>query len=173
MCHRLCRDIYVCRLFKTVADGGPWYKYSASGTWKGVTAGGCTNEPAKAQNNPQFYVAMSRPGNVYISLEQVPLRASAPDHAIGFSLANKKGKRVKTLSGTADEVMSSDYVNSRKVVAEGVVKPFPQPLTLFASTFYPGKEAGFRITLYSDVPLDPAFTDGDALRLIPATVEAK
>jgi hypothetical protein len=36
-------DIYVCRLFKTVQQGGSWYKYSVMGEWNEETAGGCPN----------------------------------------------------------------------------------------------------------------------------------
>ena len=33
------QNIYVCRQFKTVENGGPWYKYTAVSEWKGKTAG--------------------------------------------------------------------------------------------------------------------------------------
>jgi hypothetical protein len=49
-CARVCvqnfRNLYVCRLFKTVAEGGTWLLYTASGAWSARegTAGGCPSE---------------------------------------------------------------------------------------------------------------------------------
>ena len=40
------RNLYVCRLFKTVADGGVWNLYKVESAWSisAGTAGGCPNE---------------------------------------------------------------------------------------------------------------------------------
>ena len=38
------RNLYVCRLFKTVTTGGPWNLYTAQGAWTRLTCGGCPSE---------------------------------------------------------------------------------------------------------------------------------
>jgi hypothetical protein len=162
----------VCRLFKTVADGGTWYKYTAVGRWAGASAGGSPNKPDKAQFNPQYYVALTRPGSVFISLQQDKPDRDGPDEIIGLKLLNKNGKRLRAVY-TGEQLLTSGYCNTREVVAEGSLTPYPEPLTLFVSTFDAGKELSYLLTVYSDVPLDNAYTDGDSLRLIPASVEAK
>jgi hypothetical protein len=161
-------DIYVCRLFKTVSEGGPWYKYTARGEWRGRTAGGCPNYADTCEFNPQFYVKPSRPCSLYISLSQV-MDAAGSDVNIGFKLLRKEGKRAKAVYA-GQSLIAAPYTALSEAAAEGKVVPSANPYTLFVSTFEPRLARSFVVTVYSDAPLD--MTDGEALRLIPETVPA-
>lgn len=109
-------DIYVCRLFKSVEDGGPWYKYTVEGKWSGRTAGGCTNTPEKAQWNPQYYIQPTRPCNIFISIMQKesPGVVAEPD-CVGAKLVKKEGKRVKCIYA-GESVLSAPYCALRETV---------------------------------------------------------
>jgi calpain-5 len=162
-------DIYVCKIFRTVAEGGPWYKYTAEAEWEGRAAGGCTNTPERAQWNPQWYVKPSRPSQVYVSVAQKLDVLTADKACIGVRLVRKGGKRLKAVYA-GESVMDSGYCAVREMNAEGRVTPDAAPYTLFASTFEPGVSRAYIVTVYSDAPLE--MTDGDALRRIPESVPA-
>jgi len=161
-------DIYVCRLLKPVAEGGKWHAYTAEGQWKGKTAGGCTNTPDTAQWNPQYYVSVSKPANLFIVLDAEEI-VGQDDACIGFKLLKKGGKRCKNVYA-GESILQASYSYSRSVYVEGKVAADSTPLTLFVSTFEPRQERKFKATVYSDVPLD--MTDGGKLRLIPESVPA-
>ena len=83
----------VCRLFRSVAEGGSWFLYSAAGSWSVAdgTAPG-TNGP-EAYKNPQFAVLPERPCRLCVSLEQLHVGRSRSDNvAIGFQLVDAQGR---------------------------------------------------------------------------------
>jgi len=163
-------DIYVCRLFRSVDDGGPWYKYTVDGSWKGRTAGGCTNTPESAQWNPQYFLQPTKPCTIVVQLSQKEVAGESRDaDSIGIKVVKKEGKRVKAVYA-GQTLLSASYTSMSQVVAEGSLSPASTPFTLFVSTFDPGVERDFLITVYCDAPL--ASTDGSSLRLIPTTVPA-
>lgn len=176
--HRIARhlavhfeDIYICRIFKTVDQGGSWYKYTVEGEWKGRTAGGCTNSPEKAQWNPQYFLKISRPANIFVSLLQKEASGGGgEDECIGLKILKKEGKRAKCVYA-GESLLATPYCAIREVTAEGKLTPSgTAPFTIFPSTYEPGKELGFIITVFSDVPLE--MVDGSTLREIPTTVPA-
>ena len=77
-----CRNystISLCRMFELVGDGGQWHRAVMQAEWKGKTAGGLPSPQNKnTQYNPQFLLKLSRPGHVFIQLEQ-----TKPGHAPG------------------------------------------------------------------------------------------
>ncbi len=78
----------VHRVFKTIPEGGTWYRYKAQGEWRGKTAGGCPNHPETAQFNPQFMLAPTKPCTVFISLKQMECAGeSRSDECIGFKVS--------------------------------------------------------------------------------------
>jgi hypothetical protein len=163
-------DIYVCRLFKTVDQGGPWYRYSVEGSWSGKSAGGCTNNPDTAQWNPQYYIMPTKPSNIFISLTQKhKVGASDENECIGMKLLKKDGKRCKAVYA-GQVVMQSAYSSMKESVAEGNLTPLANPYTLFVSTFEAKIEKEFYLVVYSDAPL--GMVDGTTLRRIPESVPA-
>jgi hypothetical protein len=168
--HVCCRHIYVCRTFKTVSEGGPWYKYTAHGRWEGKTAGGCTNDPSRAQFNPQYYLNVSKPANIFVVLTQEEVgKARDGLTNIGIKLLNKKGNRCKAVYA-GQQLAATQYEAFRQSSLEYKFTPQPTPLTLFVSTFEAGQERTFELTVFSDVPLDNV--DGASLRQIPESVPA-
>lgn len=164
-------DIYVCRRFKTVEEGGPWYMYTAEGEWKGKTAGGCGNNAEKSQWNPQYYISVSKPTNLFVTLElKEAFGADDKDECIGFGVFKKGGKRAKTIY-SGDSVFNASFAWQRMVSAESKVTPSGQPLTMRVMTWDPGHERGFIVRVYADSPLD--MVDGTTLRLIPESVPAQ
>jgi hypothetical protein len=168
-------DIYVCRVFKTVAEGGQWYRYSATGEWRGATAGGCSNFPT-ANKNPQYYLSVTRPTAVFMSLTQEERGGrKGTKEGVGISVHDKGGGRVAAFTAR-DQVLSSGYAVSAEVTLEGTLSPSATgaPYAVFVSTFQPKRELGYTLTIYTDVPLAAAWLNGpEGLRLIPADAPGK
>ena len=209
-------DVYVCRLFKTVSEGGKWYRYKARGRWSVAdgTAVGSTNNQG-AENNPQYYIHPSKRCNLFISLTQAE---SEPElHPIGFYLLRKKGRRcrcrysgetlatakytvIREVRGIGHRfdvgcsalrvvwerwrvhacVLFLDVVAAHvaprgcwhQVTAEALVEKEKHPFTLFPSTYAPGQEVDYLITVYSTAPL-LGVESNHRLRRIPSSVPAK
>jgi hypothetical protein len=170
-------DIYVCRVFRTIAEGGTWYRYSVQGEWKGVTAGGCSNSPDTAKKNPNYYLPITRPTTMFISLMQEERGGrKGSKEGIGMSIHDKDGLRVSNFYAK-DQVLSSGYAVSSEVTLEAnALTPSPsgKPYTLFVSTYAPRRELGFTLTVYTDCPLNPAFLDGpEKLKLMSLDMGGK
>jgi hypothetical protein len=70
--------VNLCRLFKTVDQGGKWHKATMMADWAGKNAGGCPQPANKnAKYNPQWLLKLSRPGHVFIQLEQTKVGQKA------------------------------------------------------------------------------------------------
>jgi len=171
-------DIYLCRVFKTINEGGNWYRYSANGEWKGITAGGCSNYPSTACNNPQYFIHVTRPTTIFITLVQEEKDGrKGKKEGIGMVINDKDGCRVKNFY-SKDEILSSGYAVANEVTIEGTLTPSPsnKPYTLFISTFKPGCEGNYSLIVYTDAPLGTlSLEDGtsDTLKLIPMTIPGK
>lgn len=107
------RNVYVCRLFKTVSDGGQWFKYTAAGSWSTAanTAGGCPNESSCA-NNPHYFIVVEARCTVFVTLAQREREGELDP--IGFKLLRKKGKRVRSVY-QGEQVMGGAYSGTREV----------------------------------------------------------
>jgi hypothetical protein len=148
------------------------------------------NGSDQAKNNPQYLLKLSKPCNVHISLAQVPgtfvskkkpaagARADAAaslaesdEVAIGFSLLRKKGMRAM-YERPGDNVLEGTHSYTPEVAVDGTnLAPDAEPWTLHVSTFAPGQELSFIITVYADAPLEGL--DGESLVLLADTVPAK
>jgi Calpain large subunit, domain III/Calpain family cysteine protease len=111
------RNVYVCRLFKTVRERKEdlvWNKYSTRGAWSVElgTAGGCPNE-ASCVRNPQYYVRVAARSTLFITLCQKEVPGELPP--IGFKLLRKKGKRVRNVY-QGEQVMGGAYMGTREVI---------------------------------------------------------
>ena len=106
-------DIYVCRLFKTVSQGGKWHRYFARGEWSAAagTACGSTNNPG-AEQNPQFYIQAKSACSIFVSLSQAETEPEL--FPIGMYLLRKKGLRCKCRY-SGETVASAKYTVIREV----------------------------------------------------------
>jgi hypothetical protein len=165
-------DLYICRTFKTVDQGGPWYRYTATGEWRGETAGGSSGNPT-ACKNPQYALAITRPTTVFISLTQDDKSDRQKDlDGIGIAIHDKQGNRIKNFYAR-DVVTKTVYIPGAEVVLEASLQPSSsgKPYTLFVSTYEPGTQKAYTLTVYSDTALGPAGLEPgkpDTLRKLPA-----
>ena len=139
--------------------------FRPGGCRRGETAGGCPNFPT-AVNNPQFFLTLTRPTKLFISLAQEETRGTGRDDLhIGFMVVDKKGKRVRRLFKGQRVANSGQYINRREVSCEITLEPKSYPYTIFPSAFNAGDEARFTLTVHSDYPV--------TLEAIPTSVEAE
>ena len=139
-----CRNystISLCRMFQLVGDGGQWHRAVMQAEWKGKTAGGLPSpQNSNTQYNPQFLLKLSRPGHVFIQLEQtkpghVPGRPAKKKSIAAFVLQNG-GKRIG--SGIYGGMIknTAPYINSDMVTMEiGNLRPDPDGYTILCTTY--------------------------------------
>lgn len=144
------RNVYVCRTFSNM------HRAEAKGAWKkGVSAFGVISNPNGCKN-PQYFLKVSRPTTIYLSLTQNDTRGERPedDFAIGCSILDKKGKRAKLIY-VGDQVASTGaYEYKRSVSLDVTLRPQSYPYTVFASTFDRDQENEFSLVIYSDYPVE-------------------
>ena len=141
------RTLYVCRTFTNM------HAVRVRSAWRGETAGGIMSN-ANGPKNPQFFVAVSRPTMLYVSLEQDETRGKRDDVIhIGASLLDKGGKRAKAIYVGEKVASSGSYTNKRSVTFECKVDG-PRVYTLFVSTYDAGQENGFSVVVHSDHAVD-------------------
>jgi hypothetical protein len=99
--------VFVCRPFKTVAEGGKWQRYVATGGWRGDTAGGCTNHPDTCGKNPQYCLQVATPANVCIVLQQYSDDGVLGRENVSIGIAVRAGPCVKSRTTIGRQAMRS------------------------------------------------------------------
>ena len=109
---------------------------------------------------------MSQPTRVFVSLSQDEgAGRSAEDmHHIGVMALEKKGRVARNLYRTDLVARSGSFRNSREVSFEATLEPCDGGYTILPTTFRPGCEANFRVTVHADRKLGGS---GDLARLSP------
>ena len=139
-------DIYVCRFF----DPLTWvWNQQFTGSWKGLTAGGCSNY-ATTGNNPMFALKVTQDCDVVITLKQKETRGTnIKKQAIWVGLFQNGGNRLTRYRRGIQIGSSGNYINRTEVVLECHVKADFNPYTVFISTFAPEKEMEYTLTCYA------------------------
>jgi len=166
--------LYGCRIFKQPK----WHVARASSAWiSGSTAGGCPSFDSVV-NNPQFYLQVSQPCKVHITLRIINANSTgdrSQEEAgirIGLKLYQKQGKRIRQCFQSEERAATRLFEeDQRETTLSLELSPEPYPLTLLPCTFYPDSEAAFILTVASTEPLT-GLGSGSTLKLIPTTVEA-
>ncbi|KNC49194.1 calpain 5 [Thecamonas trahens ATCC 50062] len=146
----------------TVAEAGKYvHKRSLDSAWHADNSGGCMNYPTM-KDNPQFFITTPKPGPpsapkppvaVHISLTQ-NLPPGSALHPIGFVVAYRNGSRITSALRKSEHIGSSgQFVNLATVDASFELECRPRPYTLVVSTFEPGCEAPFTVSVESATPL--------------------
>jgi hypothetical protein len=157
-------EISLCRMFQTVQNGGQWHKATMQAEWKGKTAGGCP-QPANENSkyNPQWLLKLTRPGHVFIQLEQAKPgfaagRIAHEDLAsIAIFLLKLKGKRLGSGIYGGMVANSAPYINAQmKTLDVTKLDVNSDGYTIACTTFKKAKEAGLTLTVFSDAPFDPS-----------------
>ena len=105
------RSLFVCRLFKTVQEGGSWHRSETAGEWRGRSSGGPPDgRHPNACHNPQFRLQLSRPTKIFLEFAQAE-RAHARSDLEFIHLF------VLDLGGRAIEQTARACVSSQTIVA--------------------------------------------------------
>lgn len=164
-------NIYVCRIYKTVDEGGSWYAEHVSDAWIGEKAGGCPNGPT-AHKNPQWVFQPSKPCQIVIKLAQGEQLGEGRDpHPIGIKVLSNGG-RLCGKPRMGETILKGGFEFSREVVCEGHLTPRDHPYTLFVSTFSAGQTGAFSVTVLTSEPLAP-LAGGAKLHLLPPDTEVR
>uniref|UniRef100_A0A182FBL2 Calpain catalytic domain-containing protein n=1 Tax=Anopheles albimanus TaxID=7167 RepID=A0A182FBL2_ANOAL len=124
-----------------------WLMRLYQGTWKrGVTAGGCRNNPDSFHINPQLQLFLSEKEDVIISVNQ---HSVLEPKVIGFTVYNLNS--VQNLSGCLSKnffkkhksLVNSQYTNSRQISHRCSLDP--GRYLIMATTFEPAEEASFSV----------------------------
>lgn len=148
-------QLYICHIIAT-RPAGRWYRYTAAGEWRGRSAGGCSNNPRTVNGNPQFALPVRVAANVILRLE------SDVDDCTAVEVYAARGARVRDLARDEPLLKGSPNNYSWLVPVEGALPAAATPYTIAVSTFKPGVEAAFVLSVYVDVLLD-GLPDGAAL----------
>jgi len=131
-----------------------WQMRLYQGNWiKGVSAGGCRNNPETFHINPQLNLLVSDMEEVVVSLNQ---HSIMEPKVIGFTAYALSGKSTtetipKAFFKKNKSLVNSQYTNSRQVshrcqLEQGAYLILP-------TTFEPGQESGFTLRVYSAKPI--------------------
>eukprot|EP01114_Cavostelium_apophysatum_P007275 TRINITY_DN1929_c0_g1_i1.p1 TRINITY_DN1929_c0_g1~~TRINITY_DN1929_c0_g1_i1.p1 ORF type:complete len:718 (-),score=206.71 TRINITY_DN1929_c0_g1_i1:60-2213(-) len=136
--------------------GKQWQKKTFQGEFRGKSAGGSTNHPTW-RNNPQYGLIVKEPNTrVFIALNQPDQRMNwtleyaAP---IGLHLVKTSNcQAVKTSLSSEEIVAKVNYLPARDTSISATLQP--GEYILFPSTFNPGQEVSYWLTVYSEEPVD-------------------
>ncbi|CEM11427.1 unnamed protein product [Vitrella brassicaformis CCMP3155] len=146
-------DVYICRVFDDPTGlNGKWCKNVFHGAWtKGLTAGGSTNHTS-VTSNPHYVITVKKPTTVYVVLAQKDTRGTTKElHPIALELyAFSKPRRVRKSREDYQALVNKHdcYCALREVSREFYLTP--RTYTLLVSTFEPGQEAEFALTIFTD-----------------------
>lgn len=126
----------------------PWRKISVSGRWSGATAGGCSNNDT-FKNNPQFKLTVPRNTPAVFNLQQKDKRGMGKDKkfCIGWSALQLNGFKLVEERAPPPVYKSGTFTNSRDKFTELNLKASKDPYTIVCSTFEPGNETDFTLTI--------------------------
>ncbi|KAJ3443723.1 calpain [Anaeramoeba flamelloides] len=141
------KNLYVCKIF----DENKWQTKTIKDRWQGESAGGCINFSETTHKNPQFALQINKPTHCYIVLTQEDSRGlNRENFNIGIYIVKKEGKKLKNLYVGEKIGTSGNYISYRSVSCEITLDPYEYPYTIFVSTYKPGEEAKFWLTVRSD-----------------------
>ncbi|KAF2879870.1 hypothetical protein ILUMI_26300 [Ignelater luminosus] len=149
-----------------------WQMRLFQGSWqKGVTAGGCRNNPDTFHINPQLHLILSEMEEVIVSLNQ---HSIMEPKVIGFT-AYSLPKSTTEMLGRAffkknKSLVNSQYTNSRQVSHRFQLEQ--GGYLILPTTFEPGQESGFTLRVYSNKPLKLKLLDTAPSVLKSAIVKA-
>lgn len=147
----------------TLNGKNPWTLRLYHGRWqKGVSAGGCRNNPDTFHMNPQLSINLSEADEVVLALNQ---HTATDPKVIGFTgyaiNNNETGGSGNGTEGTTQlgksyfksrkSLLNSQYTNSRQVtIRMGLERG---QILVLPTTFEPGEEATFTFRVFSKQPV--------------------
>ncbi|XP_031347677.1 calpain-C isoform X2 [Photinus pyralis] len=149
-----------------------WQMRLYQGSWlKGVTAGGCRNNPETFHINPQLHLTLSEMEEVIVSLNQ---HSIMEPKVIGFTAYTLPNDTTEILGRAFfkknKSLVNSQYTNSRQVSHRCQLEQ--GSYLILPTTFEPSQESGFTLRIYSSKPLKLKLLDVTPSLIKPAIVKA-
>ncbi|XP_018327230.1 calpain-C isoform X2 [Agrilus planipennis] len=149
-----------------------WQMRLYQGSWqKGVTAGGCRNNPDTFHINPQLQLLLSEMEEVIVSLNQ---HSIMEPKVIGFTSYSLPKSTMETLGRQFfkknKSLINSQYTNSRQISHRCQLEQ--GGYLILPTTFEPGQESGFTLRVYSSKLLKLKLLDTIPATIKPAIVKA-
>lgn len=149
-----------------------WQMRLYQGNWlKGVSAGGCRNNPDTFHINPQLHLLLSEMEEVVVSLNQ---HSIMEPKVIGFTAYSIPKSNTETIGKTFfkgnKSLFNSQYTNSRQVSYRCYLEQ--GGYLIIPTIFEPGQESGFTLRVYSSKPLKLKLLDTVPLLVKSAIVKA-
>jgi len=147
----------------TLNGKNPWTLRLYHGRWqKGVSAGGCRNNPDTFHMNPQLSINLSEADEVVLALNQHTATDPKVIGFTGYAINNNEtggsgnGTEGQTQLGKSyfksrKSLLNSQYTNSRQVtIRMGLERG---QILVLPTTFEPGEEATFTFRVFSKQPV--------------------
>nr|CAI5825804.1 unnamed protein product [Callosobruchus analis] len=149
-----------------------WQMRMYQGNWqKGVSAGGCRNNPETFHINPQLQLLLSDMEEVVVSLNQHSIMEPKVIGFTAYSLPKGSGETIgKPFFKKNKSLFNSQYTNSRQVSHRCQLEQ--GGYLIMPTTFEPGQESGFTLRVYSSKPLKLKLLDTTPLLVKPPIVKA-
>lgn len=130
-----------------------WQMRLYQGNWqKGVSAGGCRNNPETFHINPQLHLLLSELEEVVVSLNQHSIMEPKVIGFTAYSLPKSSTETIgKAFFKKNKSLFNSQYTNSRQVSHRCQLEQ--GGYLILPTTFEPGQESGFTLRVYSGKPL--------------------
>ncbi|XP_073975744.1 calpain C isoform X2 [Rhodnius prolixus] len=156
-----------------------WQMRVYQGAWvRGVSAGGCRNNPETFHINPQLHLILSEMEEVIISLNQ---HSIMEPKVIGFTAYSLPKNTTETAGRQFfkknKSLVNSQYTNSRQVSLRCQLEQ--GGYLVLPTTFETGQESNFTVRVYSSKPLKLKLLDTppsilkSAIVKAPATLDTK
>ncbi|KAG7164597.1 Calpain-C-like, partial [Homarus americanus] len=151
----------------------PWTSRVYQGAWqRGVTAGGCRNNPDTFHINPQLHLILSDMEEVVISLNQ---HSVMEPKVIGFTAYPLSKNGLDSISKAFfkknKSLVNSQYTNSRQVSER--IQLEQGGYIMLPTTFEPGQESSFTLRVFSSKPLKLKLVDTSPSLVKPALLKAR
>lgn len=149
-----------------------WQMRLYQGNWqKGVTSGGCRNNPDTFHINPQLHLLLSEMEEVIISLNQHSIMEPKVIGFTSYSLPKSSTETIgKAFFKKNKSLFNSQYTNSRQVSHRCQLEQ--GGYLIIPTTFEPGQESGFTLRVYSIKPLKLKLLDIPPILVKSAIVKA-
>ncbi|XP_076272329.1 calpain C isoform X2 [Rhynchophorus ferrugineus] len=149
-----------------------WQMRLYQGNWqKGVTAGGCRNNPDTFHINPQLHLILSEMEEVVVSLNQHSIMEPKVIGFTAYSLPKSNSETIgKAFFKKNKSLFNSQYTNSRQISHRCQLEQ--GGYLIIPTTFEPGQESGFTLRVYSSKPLKLKLVDTVPFLVKSAIVKA-
>ncbi|XP_023720036.1 calpain-C [Cryptotermes secundus] len=156
-----------------------WQMRLYQGAWqRGVSAGGCRNNPDTFHINPQLHLILSEMEEVIVSLNQHSIMEPKVIGFTAYSLPKNNSETIgKQFFKKNKSLVNSQYTNSRQVSHRCQLEQ--GGYLILPTTFEPGQESSFTLRVYSSKPLKLKLLDmqpsliKSAIIKAPATLDGK